>query len=112
MSRLPEWLLKKAPKIPQLRQLRTLLQDSSLNTVCEEAKCPNLGECFAQKTCTFMILGDICTRSCAFCGVKKGTLFPPDPDEPEKIAEAVKKLGLNYVVVTSVTRDDLPDYGA
>ncbi|OGC30723.1 lipoyl synthase [candidate division WOR-1 bacterium RIFOXYB2_FULL_48_7] len=112
MSRLPEWLLKKAPKIPQLRQLRTLLQDSSLNTVCEEAKCPNLGECFAQKTCTFMILGDICTRSCAFCGVKKGSPKAIDPNEPAAIAAAVKKLGLAYTVITSVTRDDLPDGGA
>ncbi|OGC06934.1 lipoyl synthase [candidate division WOR-1 bacterium RIFOXYA2_FULL_36_21] len=112
MSKLPSFLIKNIPKRINQSKIRNLISDESIHTVCESAKCPNLGECFSRNTLTFMILGDICTRTCAFCGVKKGTLFPPDPDEPEKIAEAVKKLGLNYVVVTSVTRDDLPDYGA
>lgn len=108
---LPSYLLKKIPKQRHIRKLRTILPPE-LHTVCEEAKCPNIGECFSQNTCTFMILGNICTRNCAFCGVSKGKPLPPDPEEPERIAKAVKKLGLKYVVVTSVTRDDLPDGGA
>jgi len=109
---LPNFLVKKTPKQSNIRLLRELIADPHIHTVCEEAKCPNIGECYAQKTCTFMILGDTCTRNCAFCGVTNGKPLPPDPDEPQKIAEAVKKLGLNYVVITSVTRDDLPDGGA
>lgn len=112
MSRLPDFLVKRIPKQNNMRRMRLLLDDSGIHTVCEEARCPNIGECFSNKTCTFMILGSICTRNCAFCGVKKGTPLPPDPEEPKKIAEAAKKLGLDYVVVTSVTRDDLPDGGA
>ena len=95
MSKLPSFLIKNIPKRINQSKIRNLISDESIHTVCESAKCPNLGECFSRNTLTFMILGDICTRTCAFCGVKKGTLFPPDPDEPEKIAEAVKKLGLN-----------------
>jgi lipoic acid synthetase len=111
-SRLPAFLVKKIPKQENIRKIRGLLGASGIHTVCEEAKCPNIGECFSQNTCTFMILGDTCTRNCSFCGVSKGVPFPPDPKEPEKIAEAVMKLKLSYVVITSVTRDDLPDGGA
>ena len=108
---LPAFLLKKTPKQRHIRQIRQLI-DGQLNTVCESASCPNIGECFSRQTLTFMILGNVCTRNCAFCGVGKGTTQPVDPDEPKRIAAAVKKLGLNYVVITSVTRDDLPGGGA
>ena len=110
--RLPEFLIKPTPKHQNMIKIRALLGDTSVRTVCEEARCPNIGECFARQTCTFLILGDTCTRSCAFCGVKKGAPLPPDPEEPKKIAAAINKLGLNYAVITSVTRDDLPDGGA
>jgi len=109
---LPSFLIKRVPKHKNMQSIRDLLQDGALHTVCESAKCPNIGECFSRNTLTFMILGDVCTRSCHFCGVSKGTPLPPDLTEPKRIAEAVKKLGLNYVVITSVTRDDLPDGGA
>ncbi|OGC04677.1 lipoyl synthase [candidate division WOR-1 bacterium RIFOXYA12_FULL_43_27] len=109
---LPDYLIKKAPKSQSINKIRALLGDPAIHTVCESAKCPNIGECFSKNTLTFMILGKVCTRSCAFCGVGKGAPQPVDPDEPEKIREAVLKLGLDYVVVTSVTRDDLPDFGA
>jgi len=109
---LPNFLLKKIPKRENIRRIRTLLSDPCVHTVCEEAKCPNIGECFSQGICTFMILGNICTRNCTFCGVAHAQPSPPDPDEPKRIAEAVGKLGLTYVVITSVTRDDLPDGGA
>jgi lipoyl synthase len=109
---LPSFLVKKVPKQENIRRLRALLGDGSLHTVCEEAKCPNIGECFARRTCTFMILGDTCTRSCAFCGVDRGQPLPSDPTEPERLAKAVERLGLSYVVITSVTRDDLADGGA
>lgn len=109
---LPQYLIKRTPKTRHIRQLRELIADDRVHTVCESAKCPNIGECFSRQTMTFMILGDICTRNCAFCGVSKGLPLLPDPTEPERVAAAVKKLGLDYVVVTSVTRDDLPDGGA
>lgn len=109
---LPKHLHKNIPKLANIRQIRSLIEDSSIHTVCEEAKCPNIGECFAAKTCTFMILGKSCTRQCAFCGVTSGHPLPIDPDEPKKIAAAIEKLNLKYVVITSVTRDDLPDGGA
>jgi lipoic acid synthetase len=109
---LPKYLVKPTPKLRQIRQLRSLIADDQLNTVCESAKCPNIGECYVRNTLTFMILGNTCTRSCTFCGVNRGRPLPPDPFEPERIAQAVQKLGLKYVVVTSVTRDDLPDGGA
>jgi len=89
-----------------------LMQDLKLHTVCEGAQCPNRTRCFAEGTATFMILGDICTRNCTFCAVKKGTPLPPDSEEPEHVVAAVRRLGLQYVVLTSVTRDDLPDGGA
>jgi len=109
---LPDFLIKKVPKQKNIRQIRALLEDSNLHTVCESASCPNIGECFSKQTLTFMILGNICTRGCAFCGVPKGKPLLPNPKEPEQINEAVQKLGLNYVVITSVTRDDLADGGA
>ena len=108
---LPSFLIKKTPKQENIRKLRRRL-DNAVHTVCEEARCPNIGECFSQGTCTFLILGDVCTRSCAFCGVARGQPQPPDPNEPQRIAEAAAKLNLSYVVITSVTRDDLPDGGA
>ena len=89
-----------------------VLKKWSLNTVCREAACPNISECYNQRTATFLILGDVCTRNCLFCGIKKGTPRPLDSQEPERVAQAVKELGLYHVVVTSVTRDDLPDGGA
>ena len=109
---LPKFLVKKVPKQKNIRHIRALLEDNKLHTVCESASCPNIGECFSKQTLTFMILGNVCTRGCAFCGVSKGETAPPDPAEPARIAKAVKKLGLDYVVITSVTRDDLPDGGA
>ncbi len=110
--RLPEFLIKKVPKRRNIQRIREILGNNSIHTVCESAKCPNIGECFSQNTLTFMILGDTCTRRCKFCGVEKGIPPPPNPGEPKQIAEAVKKLGLDYVVITSITRDDLPDGGA
>jgi lipoic acid synthetase len=100
------------PRGPAYENVRTLLKKSRLRTVCQEAKCPNLWECFSQRTSTFLIMGPNCTRNCRFCAVGHGPLGPPDPGEPERVAEAVKSMGLDYVVVTSVTRDDLPDGGA
>jgi len=89
-----------------------LIEDLRLNTVCEEAKCPNRTECWSRKTATFMVLGRVCTRPCGFCSVERGKPAPPESDEPQRVAEAAKRLGLGYVVLTSVTRDDLPDGGA
>lgn len=111
-ARRPEWL-RLRPLVPStLNEMRRLMRDLKLHTVCESAQCPNRTECFAEATATFMILGDICTRNCAFCAVKHGKPRAPDSQEPERIMEAVNKLGLRYVVITSVTRDDLPDGGA
>jgi len=110
MSRLPDWLIKRTPKLENIKKMRPFL--NGVHTVCEEAKCPNIGECFSCGTVTFMILGDVCTRNCGFCGVTKGEPGPVDVDEPRHVAKAAKKLGLKYVVITSVTRDDLPDGGA
>jgi lipoic acid synthetase len=109
---LPPWIKKRAPKEEILQEMKHLLRSLSLHTVCEEARCPNIGECFAKKTATFMILGNRCTRNCRFCGVKKRNPLPLDLSEPENVARAVNRLGLRYVVITSVTRDDLPDGGA
>lgn len=100
------------PKGATYEKVRTLLKKSQLHTVCQEAKCPNLWECFSRRTSTFLIMGPNCTRNCRFCAVGHGPLGPPDPGEPERVAEAVKSMGLRYVVITSVTRDDLPDGGA
>src|SRR5690606_24271195 len=91
---------------------RGLMRELNLHTVCEEAHCPNIGECWHYGTATFMILGDVCTRACAYCNVRHGTPAPPDPQEADNLARAVETLGLDYVVITSVDRDDLPDFGA
>jgi lipoic acid synthetase len=107
----PEWLKKKID-LKSLTEMQALMRSLSLHTVCESADCPNRGECFKAGTATFMILGDMCTRNCLFCAVGKGRPLPPDPGEPERVADAAKKLGLRHVVVTSVTRDDLSDGGA
>ncbi len=99
-------------RLSEAHRLKRILRRARLNTVCEESRCPNISECFSEGTATFMILGDRCTRGCTFCNVKRGKPLPPDPFEPYRILEAVKTLGLRYVVITSVTRDDLPDGGA
>ena len=111
-QRKPDWLRVKAPGSPEYLKTRKLMRDLNLNTVCEEAACPNIGECWTQKHATVMILGDICTRACAFCNVKTGMPRHVDPLEPAHVATAVGELGLEHVVVTSVDRDDLPDGGA
>ncbi|NPB04780.1 MAG: lipoyl synthase [Aquificae bacterium] len=103
---------KKVVRLSLLSEVKRVLRRGRLHTVCEESKCPNIGECFSKKTATFLILGDACTRNCRYCSVRTGPVRPPDPDEPRRLAEAVKKLGIRYAVITSVTRDDLPDGGA
>lgn len=108
----PLWIRARAPTDPKVIALKKLLRDKQLHTVCEEAACPNLGECFAHGTATFMIMGDLCTRRCPFCDVAHGRPNPLDPDEPAHLADAVEQMGLNYVVITSVDRDDLKDGGA
>ncbi len=108
----PEWLRRNAPDPVALAKMKELMDSLQLHTVCKSAHCPNQGECFARGVATLMILGDVCTRNCTFCAVEHGQPVPPDTNEPEHVVEAVKKLGLRYVVVTSVTRDDLPDGGA
>jgi len=112
MTKKPPWLRVRHPSSPNLLRVEELLGRLKLNTVCEQASCPNYGECFSEKTATFMILGVNCTRSCRFCGVQCAAPTPVEPDEPERVAQAAKALGLGYVVITSVTRDDLPDGGA
>lgn len=108
----PPWLKRKLPAGPVFEQVRNLLKDVRLHTVCQEARCPNMWECFSQKTATFLILGDKCTRNCGFCAVDNGPKGPLDTDEPVRVAEAVEQMALQYVVITSVTRDDLSDGGA
>ena len=110
--RKPEWIRAKAPTGPGVARVKRLLRESGLATVCEEAMCPNLGECFNHGTATFMILGDICTRRCPFCDVAHGRPRPLDPAEPLHLAESIAAMGLSYVVITSVDRDDLRDGGA
>jgi len=110
--RLPDWARKPSPLAPGARGLRVLLREKSLHTVCEEARCPNLGECFSRGTATFLLLGDRCTRRCGYCSVATARPLPPDPAEPARVAEAAARLGLRYVVLTSVNRDDLADGGA
>jgi lipoic acid synthetase len=112
MVKKPDWLRVSYVKNPHQEAVAGILEKLNLNTVCEQAMCPNYMECFSRKTATFMILGTACTRNCRFCNVRRGMPLPPDPDEPERIAEAVAQLGMKYVVITSVTRDDLPDGGA
>jgi lipoic acid synthetase len=111
-SRIPKWLRVKLPADPAFAATDDLLQKLDLHSVCRSAKCPNIYECFSRKVATFMILGDVCTRSCSFCNIVSGETSPVDPDEPERIALAAERLGLRHVVVTSVTRDDLPGGGA
>jgi lipoic acid synthetase len=111
----PSWLKVRAPGSPEYLQTRSIVKNLKLHTVCEEAQCPNIGECWSHSTATFMIMGDLCTRKCHFCSVKKGTadtLQPLDPFEPERVGLAVKELGLKHAVITSVDRDDVADNGA
>ncbi|MBN9413640.1 MAG: lipoyl synthase [Candidatus Paracaedimonas acanthamoebae] len=108
----PDWIRVKAPVSQEYQATRDLMKVHKLNTVCEEAACPNIGECWAKKHATIMILGSVCTRSCRFCNVATGRPDQLDPHEPERVAEALAKLGLSHVVITSVDRDDLPDGGA
>lgn len=109
---LPRWLKRNVPKGNALAGTARLIDELRLKTVCDHAKCPNRMECYANKTATFMILGDVCTRRCGFCSVAKGKTRPVDGDEPRRVAEAALRLGLRHVVITCVTRDDLPDGGA
>lgn len=111
MKRLPPWL-RRRHSLSELRRMKEVLRSHGLSTVCEEARCPNKAECFSKPTATFMILGDRCTRNCGFCSVESMPPAPPDADEPRRVALAARTMGLRYVVVTSVTRDDLPDGGA
>ncbi len=111
-QRKPEWLLKKIERTPETREVKHLLRDLGLNTVCEEASCPNLSECFGRGTATFMIGGDRCTRRCHYCDVTTGRPNALDPAEPRRVAEATRRLQLKYVVVTAVARDDVKDGGA
>jgi lipoic acid synthetase len=108
----PEWIRARAPTGAAVGETRAVVRALGLHTVCEEARCPNLGECWSHHTATVMLLGDTCTRNCRFCAVSHGRPLPVDPDEPQRVAEAVERLGLRHVVVTSVNRDDLPDGGA
>jgi len=111
LLRKPEWIRAKAPVDPKVLELKRLLREYRLHTVCEEASCPNLGECFAHGTATFMIMGDICTRRCPFCDVAHGRPLSLDAEEPQRLAQTIAKMGLRYVVITSVDRDDLRDGG-
>ena len=116
-SRKPEWLKMRPPSGERFTEIKQTLRDHDLHTVCEEASCPNMGECWSGAdgsagTATFMLLGDHCSRGCNFCDVQTGGMEPPDEDEPENVASAVTEIGLDYVVLTSVDRDDLPDQGA
>lgn len=110
---LPAWLRRPLGKASEISTVQQIIKQRQIHTICEEGRCPNRGECYAQRTATFLLMGPVCTRACAFCQVDKGHApMPLDPDEPRKVAEAVQLLGLNYVVLTSVARDDLPDQGA
>jgi lipoic acid synthetase len=108
----PDWIKVKAPGNPNYLTLKKLMREKNLHTVCEEARCPNIGECWGNKTATFLILGDTCTRGCRFCAIDKGKPLALDPEEPRNVGVTVKDLGLDHIVVTSVNRDDLPDGGA
>ncbi|HSI94877.1 MAG: lipoyl synthase [Methylophilaceae bacterium] len=110
--RKPEWIRMKVPDSARFREIKQILRDNSLHTVCEEASCPNIGECFSGGTATFMILGDVCTRRCPFCDVAHGKPLPPDAEEPQKLGKTIAEMRLKYVVITSVDRDDLRDGGA
>ncbi|RCJ40630.1 lipoyl synthase [Nostoc minutum NIES-26] len=113
ITAMPNWLRRPIAKASELSTVQRIIKQRQIHTICEEGRCPNRGECYAQKTATFLLMGPICTRSCAFCQVDKGHApMPIDPEEPQKVAEAVKLLELSYVVLTSVARDDLSDGGA
>ncbi len=112
IQRKPDWIRMKAPDSARYQEIKRVLRENKLHTVCEEASCPNIGECFSGGTATFMILGDICTRRCPFCDVAHGKPLPPDANEPENLARTIAQMKLNYVVITSVDRDDLRDGGA
>ena len=108
----PKWIKMQLPHSNEFSRIKNLLRDNKLNTVCEEASCPNIGECFSQGTATFMILGDLCTRRCPFCDVGHGRPLAPDINEPSNLAQTIMDMKLKYVVITSVDRDDLRDGGA
>jgi lipoic acid synthetase len=108
----PDWLKRRLPTGPAFEKVKGMIGRDRLHTVCQEAKCPNIWECFSHKTATFLILGSRCSRNCQFCSVPQGSLDPPDPDEPKRVARVAREMGLKYVVITSVTRDDLADGGA
>ncbi|MGN6106302.1 MAG: lipoyl synthase [Kofleriaceae bacterium] len=108
----PEWIRATLPTKPAYFELRAMVKELQLHTVCESASCPNIGECWTRRALTIMILGDICTRSCRFCDVTTGRPLPPDPDEPRRVAEMLGRLSLEHTVITCVDRDDLPDFGA
>ena len=113
MTTLPSWLKRPIGKASELSTVQQIIKQRQIHTICEEGRCPNRGECYSQKTATFLLMGPVCTRACGFCQVDKGHApMPLDGDEPQKVAESVKLLGLRYVVLTSVTRDDLADGGA
>jgi lipoic acid synthetase len=110
--RAPEWIRENRLRLAQLHAVKSLMRARALSTVCEEARCPNRGECFSRGTATFLLLGDVCTRACGFCDIRTGRPQPVDPLEPLRVADAARQLGLRHVVMTSVDRDDLPDGGA
>jgi lipoic acid synthetase len=109
---LPTWLTKRVPAPDTVTEVERMMRDAKLHTVCESARCPNLGECWSKKTATFMILGDVCTRACGFCAIKTGKPLELDTREPMRVAETARRMGLKHIVVTSVARDELPDEGA
>ncbi|MBI2421320.1 MAG: lipoyl synthase [Candidatus Hydrogenedentes bacterium] len=112
LNQFPTWIRRPWPSGKAFREVKDLLNGMDLHTVCQSAHCPNQSECWSRRTATFMVLGNTCTRHCTYCAVNSGKPMAPDPDEPEKVAEAVRRLGLRHAVLTSVTRDDLPDGGA
>ncbi len=111
-QRLPDWVRRPLGRASEISTVQKIIRERQIHTICEEGRCPNRGECYAQKTATFLLMGPVCTRACAFCQVTSGKALPLDPEEPQKVAEAVALLGLDYVVLTSVSRDDLADQGA
>lgn len=111
-TRLPDWVRRSIGTASQVSTVEQIVKQRGIHTICEEGRCPNRAECYAQKTATFLLMGPVCTRACGFCQVTSGKALPLDPDEPEKVAESISLLGLRYVVLTSVARDDLPDQGA
>jgi len=110
-TRKPHWLKVKLPSGDNFKKIRHIVREKNLHTICTSGACPNMGECWVAGTATFMILGNTCTRSCKFCNVATGRPLPPDPDEPRKVAESIRQMGIRHAVITSVDRDDLPDLG-